>query len=209
MVTSSHSRPGTPSPAGSTPPPSQPDGARNTTVRSAPVNLSIKQRAGIWIRKHGAGPYLLLLPATAVIGALILWPAVQIGLFSFQDYGLSQISGVLPAKWIGFSNYSTILHDHEFWVSLKTSVYFAVVVVPLTLAVGTLVGLLLVRLGPKMRTFVSVSALLAWATPAVSASVIFVWLVSPDGGVVDWALAKLPSWLGGGPHWVGYSWENS
>src|SRR5215469_1812448 len=175
MVTSSHSRPGTSSPAGSTPPPSKPDGPRNTTSRSVPSRdaASFQRRAGIWIRKHGAGPYLLLLPATAVIGALILWPAIQVGLFSFQDYGLLQISGVLPARWIGFANYSQILHDSEFWKSLTTSVYFALVVVPLTLIVGTLVGLLLVRLGPKMRTFVSVSALLAWATPAVSASVIF------------------------------------
>src|SRR5947209_3515592 len=198
MVTSSQSRPGNPSPAGSTPQPSEPGGPRNTAGRSvspSSVLSFLQRRAGIWIRKHKAGPYLLLLPATAVIGALILWPAVQVGLFSFQDYGLMQISGVLPARWIGFANYSQILHDPEFWQSLKTSVYFALVVVPLTLIVGTLVGLLLVRLGPKMRTFVSVSALLAWATPAVSASVIFVWLVDPDGGVVDWALAKLPSWL--------------
>ena len=200
MVTSSHSRPGTPSPAGSTPPPSGPDGSRNTTNRSAsPASyLSVQQRIGIWIKRHGVGPYLLLLPATAVIGALILWPAVQVGLFSFQDYGLPQISGALPAQWIGFSNYSQILHDPEFWQSLKTSVYFALVVVPLTMIAGTLVGLLLVRLGPKMRTFVSVSALLAWATPAVSASVIFVWLVDPDGGVVDWALAgSRPGWAAG------------
>src|SRR5579862_1388431 len=211
MVTSSQSRPGTPSPAGSTPQGQEPDGARNTARRSvSPTShRSVKQRAGIWVRKRGVGPYLLLLPATAVIGALILWPAIQVGLFSFQNYGLMQISGVQPAQWIGFSNYSQILHDPEFWRSLKTSVYFALVVVPLTLIVGTLVGLLLERLGPKMRTFVSVSAILAWATPAVSASVIFAWLVSPDGGVVDWALAKLPSWLGGGAHWSGYSWTNA
>src|SRR3984957_17878359 len=186
MVTSSHSRPGTSSPAGSTPQGHEPDGSRNTRDRSVPSasGLSFRQRTAIWIRKRGAGPYLLLLPATAVIGALILWPAVQVGLFSFQNYGLMQISGVLPAQWVGFSNYSQILHDPEFWKSLKTSLYFALVVVPLTLIVGTLVGLLLVRLGPKMRTFVSVSALLAWATPAVSASVIFAWLVDPDGGIV-------------------------
>jgi N,N'-diacetylchitobiose transport system permease protein len=171
--------------------------------------LSLWQRTGIWVKKRGAGPYLLLLPATAVIGALILWPAVQVGLFSFQSYGLMQISGVLPAQWIGWANYSQILHDHEFWLSLKISLYFAVVVVPLTVIAGTLVGLLLERLGPKMRTFVSISAILAWATPAVSASVIFAWLVSPDGGVVDWALEKLPSWLGGGAHWAGYSWTNA
>ena len=211
MVTSSHNRPGIPSPAGSTPRSPEPRGPRNTTTRSgAPSpDLSFRARAGIWIRKRGAGPYLLLLPATAVIAALILWPAVQVGLFSFQNYGLMQISGVLPAQWIGFANYSQILHDPEFWTSLRISLYFAVVVVPLTLIVGTLVGLLLERLGPKMRTFVSVSAILAWATPAVSASVIFAWLVDPDGGVVDWALEKLPSWLGGGAQWAGYSWTNA
>jgi ABC-type sugar transport system permease subunit len=211
MVTSSHSRPGTPSPAGSTPPGHKPDGSRNTTdrpVRPAPV-FSSRQRVGIWIRKRGLGPYLLLVPATAVIGVLIIWPAVQVGLFSFQNYGLMQISGVEPAQWIGFANYSQILHDPEFWASLKISLYFAVIVVPLTLIAGTLVGLLLARLGPRMRTFVSISALLAWATPAVSASVIFAWLVDPDGGVVDWALQKLPSWLGGGASWAGFSWTNA
>jgi ABC-type sugar transport system permease subunit len=210
MVTSSHSRPGTPSPAGSTPG-HEPDGSPKTTGRSVPPapSLSFRQHAGIWIRKRGLGPYLLLVPATAVIAALILWPAIQVGLFSFQNYGLPQISGVLPAQWIGFANYSQILHDPEFWSSLKISLYFAVAVVPLTLIVGTLVGLLLERLGPKMRTFVSVSAILAWATPAVSASVIFAWLVDPDGGVVDWALEKLPSWLGGGGSWAGFSWTNA
>jgi N,N'-diacetylchitobiose transport system permease protein len=211
MVTSSHSRPGTSSPAGSTPQGHEPDGSRNAGSRSVPSasGLSFRQRTGIWIRKRGLGPYLLLLPATAVIAALILWPAAQVGLFSFQNYGLMQISGVLPAQWIGFANYSQILHDPEFWSSLKISLYFALVVVPLTLIGGTLVGLLLERLGPRMRTFVSVSAILAWATPAVSASVVFTWLVDPDGGVVDWALTKLPSWLGGGAHWSGYSWTNA
>ena len=211
MVTSSHSRPGTSSPAGSTPPGHGPHGSLKPTdrpPRPVPV-LSSRRRAGNWIRKRGLGPYLLLLPATAVIAALILWPAVQVGLFSFQNYGLSQISGVLPTQWIGFANYSQILHDPEFWSSLKISLYFAVAVVPLTLIVGTLVGLLLERLGPRMRTFVSVSAILAWATPAVSASVIFAWLVDPDGGVVDWALEKVPSWLGGGAHWAGFSWTNA
>jgi N,N'-diacetylchitobiose transport system permease protein len=211
MVTSSHSRPGTPSPAGSTSQVPEP-GAPTTGTRgsgSPYSGFSFRQRVGIWIRKRGAGPYLLLLPATAVIGLLILWPAVQTGLFSFQNYGLMQITGVLPTQWVGFANYTQVLHDSEFWASLRTSLWFAAVVVPLTLIVGTAVGLLLSRLGKKMAAFVSVASLLAWATPAVSASVIFTWLVDPDGGVVDWSLAKLPSWLGGGAHWAGFSWTNS
>jgi ABC-type sugar transport system permease subunit len=205
-------RPGTPSPAGPIDSPSG-GGPRRATdraphARAVSTPLTTRQRAAIVIRRYRLAPYLLLLPATAVIGALILWPAVQIGLFSFQNYGLMQIIGEEPTKWIGFANYSQILHDPEFWLSLKISLLFALVVVPLSLITGTLVGLLLSKLGKKMATFVSTAALLAWATPAVSASVIFAWLVQPDGGVVDWVLTKLPSWLDGGPQWSGYSWTN-
>jgi len=39
----------------------------------------------------------------------------------------------------------------------------------LTLVTGTLVGLLLHRLGKKMAAFVSTAALLAWATPPIAA----------------------------------------
>ncbi len=200
MVKTESRRPGSSSPAGAV--------ARRIRARR-PTGLTWRQRAAIWTRRHGVAPYLLLIPATAVIGGLILWPTVQIGLFSFQNYGLMQIVGVQPAQWVGFGNYRQILADPEFLLSLRISLLFAGVVVPLTMVAGTLVGLLLSRLGKKMATFVSMSALLAWATPAVSASVIFAWLVDPDGGVVDWALSKVPSWLGGGPQWAQFSWTNA
>jgi N,N'-diacetylchitobiose transport system permease protein len=150
-----------------------------------------------------------LLPSAAVIAVLVLWPTVQIAEFSFQNYGLQQEIGAAPAQWVGLGNYSHILHDPEFWLSLRLSVLSAAVMVPLTLVVGTLVGLLLSRLGRKMAAFVSSVSVLAWATPAVSASIIFVWLATPDGGVVDWFLTKVPSWLGGGAHWAGFSWTNA
>jgi N,N'-diacetylchitobiose transport system permease protein len=206
MVNTDKRRPGTSSSAGAA---SKPLPGHAAQGRVTTPGLTPRQRVAIWIRRRKVAPYLLLLPATAVIGWLVLWPAIQIGLFSFQNYGLAQISGALPAQWVGLGNYSQILRDPEFWLSLKISLLFALVVVPLTLIVGTLVGLLLSRLGKKMATFVSISALLAWGTPAVSGSVIFAWLVDPDGGIVDWTLSKLPTWLGGGPHWSGFSWENS
>jgi ABC-type sugar transport system permease subunit len=183
------------------PPPASPNGQWRLPL---PVRLLSGRRA-----RRRAVPYLLLLPSAALIGLLLLWPTVQIGVYSFQNYGIPQVLGTVPTTWAGWSNYAQILSDPEFWSSLKISVLFAVVVVPLTLIVGTLVGLLLHKLGPKMATFVSTSALLAWAMPAVSASVVFVWLFDPDGGVVDWTLARLPSWLGGGPHWSGFNWTTS
>jgi N,N'-diacetylchitobiose transport system permease protein len=139
----------------------------------------------------------------------LLWPTAQIGIYSFQNYGIPQVLGTLPTQWVGFGNYSQIVTDPEFWSALQISVLFAVVVVPLTLIAGTLIGLLLNGLGRRMAAFVSTAALLAWAMPPVSASVLFVWLFDPDGGIVDWTLARVPSWLGGGAHWAGYNWTTN
>src|SRR5579875_2115450 len=162
-----------------------------------------------FMRRHKVAPYLLLLPALAAIAFVLIWPTLQIGLYSFQNFGEAQIVGSVPAQWVGFSNFTTTLHGPEFWLSLRTTIIFAAVLVTLTMVIGTLVGLLLNKLGKKMATFVSGAALVAWATPQVTASVIFVWFFSPDGGIVDWALAKAPSWLGGGAHWAQYNWATT
>jgi ABC-type sugar transport system permease subunit len=162
-----------------------------------------------FMRRHKIAPYLLLLPALAAIAFILIWPTLQIGIYSMQNFGEAQIVGTQPAQWVGFSNFTTTLHDPEFWLSLRTTVVFAAVLVTLTMISGTLVGLLLNKLGKKMCTFVSGAALVAWATPQVSASVIFVWFFSPDGGIVDWGLAKLPTWLGGGPQWAQYNWATT
>ena len=162
-----------------------------------------------FVRRHRLAPYLLLAPGLAGIAVVLLWPLVQVALYSFQNYGLPQITGAQPTQWVGLGNFSTTFADPEFWLSLRTTVLFAAVVVPLTLVTGTLVGLLLHRLGKKMAAFVSTAALLAWATPPVAASVLFYWLFNPDGGLVDWTLSKLPNWLVGSTDWAGFNWTTT
>jgi N,N'-diacetylchitobiose transport system permease protein len=162
-----------------------------------------------FVRRHKLAPYLLLAPGLAGITVVLLWPLVQVGLYAFQNYGLPQITGAEPVQWVGLGNFSTTFADSEFWLSLRTTVLFAAVVVPLTLVTGTLVGLLLHHLGKKMAAFVSTAALLAWATPPIAASVLFYWLFNPDGGLVDWTLSKLPNWLVGSTDWAGFNWTTS
>ena len=172
---------------------------------AAPRSTSV----AAFVRRHRLAPYLLLAPGLAGIAVVLLWPLVQVALYSFQNYGLPQITGAQPAQWVGLGNFSTTFADPEFWLSLRTTVLFAAVVVPLTLVTGTLVGLLLHRLGKKMAAFVSTAALLAWATPPVAASVLFYWLFNPDGGLVDWTLSKLPNWLVGSTDWAGFNWTTT
>src|ERR1700733_2113106 len=169
----------------------------------------LRHRASTVIRRHKLAPYLLLAPALAGIALVLLWPLAQVVMFSFQNYGLPQLTGAAPTQWVGLGNFTTTLKDPEFWLSLRTTVLFAAVVVPLTLVTGTAVGLLLNRLGRKMAAFVSGAALLAWATPPVSGSVLFYWLFNPDGGLVDWTLSRMPHWLVGSTDWAGYNWTTT
>jgi ABC-type sugar transport system permease subunit len=162
-----------------------------------------------YVRRHRLAPFLLIAPALAGIALVLLWPLVQVVIYSFQNFGLPQITGAEPTQWVGLSNFTTTFRDPEFWLSLRITVLFALVAVPATLVIGTGVGLLLNRLGNKMAAFVSTTALLAWATPPVAATMIFYLLFSPDGGVVDWALSKLPHWLVGSTNWAQYNWTTT
>src|SRR5712672_882305 len=91
--------------------PGQParDGAR--PAASAPGG---RARAGAFIRRHRLAPYLLLLPSLVGIGLVLLWPTIQVGILSFQNFGLGQLSGAVPTQWAGFSNFTSILGDGEF-----------------------------------------------------------------------------------------------
>jgi N,N'-diacetylchitobiose transport system permease protein len=158
-------------------------------------------------RRIRVTPYLLIAPAIIVIGALILYPIGQMAWMSFHKVGLLQVQGLAPSDNVGFANYREILSDSFFWHVFINTVGSAAAMVAITLVIGTLVGLLLNRLGKKMALLVSGGALLAWATPAVSAAIVFKWLFSPTGGLIPYLLDLLPSWLGGGG-WNDYNWFN-
>jgi N,N'-diacetylchitobiose transport system permease protein len=159
-------------------------------------------------------PYVLLLPGLLVIAALLLYPLYQMVVMSFHKVGLRQIKAVnpAPADFVGFDNYRQILDSDLFWSSLRNTIVFAVVTVALTLLLGTLVGLLLNKLGKKMSTFVVVGIMAAWATPPTAQAVVWKWLFDSDAGVVNWMLNLLPDWLSalvfGRSDWSGQPWLN-
>jgi ABC-type sugar transport system permease subunit len=158
-------------------------------------------------RRPRLGPYLLILPALIAIAVLLIWPVVQIAQMSFQKVGLRQLRGE-PAENVGLDNYRQIFGDDMFWAALRHTILFAVVAVTATVVVGTLVGLLLNQLGRRMSSFVAGGVLIAWATPPVTAAVIFSWLFGTTGGLVGWLLDLLPNWLVGGG-WQNYNWFSS
>ncbi|MFJ3215575.1 carbohydrate ABC transporter permease [Kitasatospora sp. NPDC086801] len=135
-------------------------------------------------------PYLLLLPATVATVALLGWPLVKTVLLSFQNLNKRQFVQHLT-EWNGFDNYKDQLTDPDFWAVTGRTVAFTLVNVVLIMAGGTLIGLLLNRLGKRMRLLLSVGLLMAWAMPVVAATTVYTWLFDQQWGVVNWVLDKL------------------
>ncbi|GAA1136515.1 MULTISPECIES: carbohydrate ABC transporter permease [Microbacterium] len=138
-----------------------------------------------------ARPWLLLAPGLIILAVLMLWPLVQVFLFSLQDYGLREIN-TGEQNWIGLENYAKALSDPQLWtVVLPNTVGFAAVAVFVTVAVGTLVALLLAKLGPVWRTIVSSCIMVAWAMPAVTGTYVWTFIFDADRGIFNAVLQDL------------------
>jgi N,N'-diacetylchitobiose transport system permease protein len=135
-------------------------------------------------------PYLLLLPALAVIGAVLGYPLYRLVTLSFQEYGLPELIAH-EGQWIGFDNYTEILGDRWFWTVLGRTVAFTAVTVGLTMLFGTLIALLLARLGTFMRLLITTGLVLVWSMPPVVSVNIWSWMVDYEFGVLNWTLAQL------------------
>ncbi len=144
--------------------------------------------------------FWLLAPASALLVVVLGYPIVNMVILSLQEAKLRNITRGTES-WNNFANYTKILGDPYFWEVVVRTIVFAFVCVLATMILGTLVALLLHKLGTKMRLFVLVGLLLAWATPAVTATQTWQFLFDTQFGVVNWALVEL-----GFDQFEGYSW---
>jgi N,N'-diacetylchitobiose transport system permease protein len=139
---------------------------------------------------RGVAPYVLLAPTAVAIGAVLAYPLYFLGKLSFQQYGLPELIAH-KGTWIGLDNFSRLVDDQEFWRVLVRTILFTVGAVSLTMILGTLIALLLARLGPFMRLLLTTGLVLVWAMPVVVAVNIWVWMFDYEFGVFNWALTEL------------------
>jgi N,N'-diacetylchitobiose transport system permease protein len=161
-------------------------------VADTELTLSARRRPRLSRRRvtHALAPYALLAPTTAIIAAVLGYPLYLLIRLSFEKYGLFELVAH-KGKWIGTGNYARIFHDSTFWHVVTRTVVFTVVNVGLTMVLGTLIALLIARLGRFMRMLLTTGLVLVWATPVVVAVNIWRWMVDYEFGVANWTLTKL------------------
>jgi N,N'-diacetylchitobiose transport system permease protein len=162
------------------------------SIAAGPASRLARRRSRPWRDRlvRAAVPYALLSPASLVIVAVLGYPLYFLVRLSFERYGLPELIAH-RGVWTGFDNYTAILRDHQFWVVLGRTVAFTAVNVGATMVLGTLIALLLARLGSFMRLVLSAGLVLVWSMPVIVATNIWGWMIDYEFGVANWLLTEL------------------
>jgi putative chitobiose transport system permease protein len=166
-------------------------------------------------------PYLFLLPALAVLGIAVFYPAFQAFSLSFTQYDLDLTQA---PQWVGLKNFQKLLNDKVFWQTLRNTFLYLIgvvpilVIVPLGLAIlvnQKLRGIRWFRIAYYTPVIISmVVAGIAWKALYASDGILnqllkiggftdgIPWLTSPD--LALWSVMLVTIWKGLGYYMVIY-----
>jgi multiple sugar transport system permease protein len=125
-------------------------------------------------------PIAFVAPSLFVLAAILGWPLVSSVLLSLQDVRTVGTAG----HWVGFANYGAVLGNAGFWTALLMSLLWVVANAVLQTALALPAALTLNQNFPGVkiaRTWI----ILTWIVPTVVVVIIWRWLFSTSGGMVN------------------------
>jgi ABC-type sugar transport system permease subunit len=131
-------------------------------------------------------PYLLVLPAVAIVFGMTIYPTVHVLRSSLTDWSLNR----LGIEFIGLQNYRWLFTDPQFWRTLKNTTIFSVGVLLFVLTFGLLLALALDERLP-LRTFFRSAVVMPWAITAVVTGLMWRWMMLPDIGILTYGLEQM------------------
>jgi multiple sugar transport system permease protein len=158
---------------------------RDTTPAEVRERAPVRVRSE-WLSIQTLMGYAFVLPLMLWLALTILYPLGASIALSVQNI---KIIGS-PGKMVGFDNYDLILHSPRFWAALKRSVIWV-----LGNAVAQTVLAFLAALVLKQHFFgqriARIWIILSWIVPTVVVVIIWRWLLSASGGIVNYTLVTL------------------
>ena len=133
--------------------------------------------------------YIFILPAVILLAAFLIYPSLQTVRYAFTDYNIMRPDRIV---FCGFNNFIELFQDADFWIAVKNTLYFTVLVVPFQ----TVLALGLALLISSRRKGVSIFRV-AYFSPQVTSMVVvaILWTVmynsSPDSGLLNALLVNL------------------
>ena len=140
-------------------------------------------------REKTAG-IIFCLPFILGFGFFIVIPMINSLFYSFRNYNILK-----PAQWVGLDNYAALLKDPKFWQSLKVTLKYAAISVPLKLLFALIVAELLLRSTKATPFYRAVYYLPSIMGASVAVSILWKRIFALDG-LLNHLLGIKVAWLG-------------
>lgn len=148
--------------------------------------------------------WLYLLPAGVFIAFFLIYPLVDVFVYSFEE-GYNSASQTFFG--VGLYNYSYVLHDPYFLQALKNTFVLVIVTVPLSTGLALLISVGLSSIGRLRKLFQTVY-FLPYVTNTLAVGLVFMILFKKTA-YTDGLVNLMLHWFGGpsvdfidGPHWA-------
>ncbi|HWK67591.1 MAG TPA: sugar ABC transporter permease [Rhizobiaceae bacterium] len=126
--------------------------------------------------------WAFMAPAAVILAAMLAYPIFYTIEISFSRFDLMTFSAV---EWVGWENYVHVLEDYRFWSSMKVTLIYLVLALPLQIVLGFGIAFLI---NAEWRGRGAVRAL--FIIPMVVAPVVAggIWrmILDPLWGIMNW-----------------------
>jgi multiple sugar transport system permease protein len=146
---------------------------------------SVRPRSGRLGNQTTRAAIIMIAPAAVLVGLFTFYPYFYAIWGSFQT-----LSPILPPKFVGLLNYSQVITSSYFIGTVRNTLVFAVIAVPVIVALGTAVAALV---NQRFRGGIALRAilLLPWAIPTAISGVIWKGVFADSWGALNAALYSL------------------
>ncbi|MFD7863178.1 carbohydrate ABC transporter permease [Streptomyces sp. NPDC059783] len=148
--------------------------------------------AGPGRRRRRAG-MLMVAPALLHAALWIGLPVVASVVLAFTTYDV-----LTPPRFVGFDNFTELMHDTVFRKSVVNTVIYTFFTVPFGMLLGLLTALAL-HTGLKARGIFRTAVFLPQVTATVAIALVWLWIYNPGNGLFNTLLSLVgvngPAWL--------------
>ena len=148
--------------------------------------------------------WLYLLPAIAFLGFFMIYPLIDVFIYSFEE-GYNSASQTYFG--VGFYNYSYVLHDPYFLQAVKNTFILVIITVPVSTVLALLISVGLSSIKP-LRELYQTIYFLPYVTNTLAVGLVFMILFRKTP-YTDGLANLVISWFGGeaidfidGPYWA-------
>ncbi len=128
------------------------------------------------MEKQNLKAWLYLLPAFLFLGAFMIYPLIDVFVYSFEE-GYNSASQTFYG--VGMYNYSYVLHDPYFLQALKNTFILVIITVPVSTGLALLISAALSSIKPLRDLFQTIF-FLPYVTNTLAVGLVFMILFKKD-----------------------------